>query len=183
MVGGLVLVCVAIVLAISHFGGAGERYADEYREQAGPAVTAVADSMDTAFDNFDLFLSGYDTDLVREAIAGARQTIEAQRERIVDAPDPPSVGGGESAEEVDDAVAAGEAYLADASAFLDELADFSELDRDQVDERARDMYERTIELAEQADALEELVFSLGGGEGDSGGPDHYRPATPSSLGD
>ena len=183
LVAGGLVAFVAIVLAIGHFGGAGERYADDYREQAGPAVKGVADSMDTVYDNFDLFLSGYETAIAREAIDGARETIEAQRALIVDAPDAPSVGGGEAVEEVDDAVASGDAYLADATKFLDELSAFIELDSAEVDERARGVYEQTIELAEEAEALEDAVFSLGTGEGDPDGPDHYRPATPSSLGD
>ncbi len=183
LVGAGLVAFVAIVLAIGHFGGAGERYADDYREQASGAVKDVADSIDTVFDNFDLFLSGYDTGIAREAIDEARATIEAQRGRIVDAPDPPRVGGGEAVEEVDDAVARGEAYLADAAEFLDELSALIELDKAGVEEQARSVYEQTIELAEEAEALEDAVFSLGTGEGDPGGPDHYRPATPSSLND
>jgi len=182
LLGSVAVVVVAgFVLVANYLSGAPDRLADDYREGAGPAVKRVADSMDIVYNNFDLYLAGYEIGLARGAIKDARTAIREQRPLLAEVPDAPLIGAGDADDQIEAASASGDAYLDAAARFLNQLDRFLELDAREADAKARQVYERTIELAEEAETLEEAIFSLGTGDGDPAGTDHYRPATPVSL--
>ena len=193
---GRIAVLVALLLVAGaaygvdyYFSEVPDRLADDFRKDAAPAATRVADAMDDVYFEFDGYLNAYTIpaselrnaddyqeikrrllpvydntdealDSSERAIRHARTAIRKQRERLRGVPTAPLVDDSDPVKEARAAVREANEYLQRSTEFLDDFVRFIRFERKAVDLRRRDVVTRSeAELAADAD-LEEYKAAV-----------------------